>query len=114
MRDPYQVLGVARDASAPDIKKAYRRLAKVLHPDRNKSDPKAAQKFAELNQAYEIVGDEKQRKRFDQGEIDAEGKQRFAGFSGFGGGVSGEHPGFETFEFNFEPGGTRGTRRGRR
>src|ERR1700745_4513187 len=80
MRDPYDVLGVQRNASAADIKKAYRRLAKKLHPDANKKDPKAAAKFAELNSAYEIVGDDKKRAAFDRGEIDAEGKPRFHGF----------------------------------
>ena len=82
MRDPYDILGVPRDASAAAIKGAFRRLAKKLHPDANKHDPKAAARFAELNAAYEIVGDEKKRKAFDRGEIDAEGKPR--GFEGFG------------------------------
>ncbi len=71
MRDPYEVLGVQRSASAGDIKKAYRKLAKKLHPDANKKDPKAADKFAELNGAHEIIGDEDKRKAFDRGEIDA-------------------------------------------
>ena len=85
MRDPYEVLGVSKGASQEDIKKAYRKLAKKLHPDSNKKDPKAATKFAELNGAYEIVGDDDKRKKFDRGEIDAEGKPRFQGFEGFGG-----------------------------
>src|SRR4029450_103115 len=85
MRDPYEVLGVSKSASPEDIKKAYRKLAKKLHPDANKKDPKAANKFAELNGAYEIVGDDDKRKAFDRGEIDAEGKPRFQGFEGFGG-----------------------------
>jgi DnaJ-class molecular chaperone len=100
MRDPYEVLGVSKGASQEDIKKAYRKLAKKLHPDANKKDPKAATKFAELNGAYEIVGDESKRKAFDRGEIDAEGKQRFQGFEGFGG-----RPGAGPFggrEGNFE------------
>ena len=86
MRDPYEVLGVQRSASAADIKGAYRRLAKKLHPDANKQDPKSAARFAELNAAYEILGEEDKRKAFDRGEIDAEGKPRFQGFEGFGGG----------------------------
>ncbi len=86
MRDPYDVLGVSRSASATDIKSAYRKLAKKLHPDANKADPKAASRFAELNAAYEIVGDDDKRKAFDRGEIDAEGKPRFQGFEGFAGG----------------------------
>jgi DnaJ-class molecular chaperone len=85
MRDPYEVLGVSKGASQEDIKKAYRKLAKKLHPDSNKKDPKAATKFSELNGAYEIVGDTDKRKQFDRGEIDAEGKPRFQGFEGFGG-----------------------------
>ncbi|MBN9082352.1 MAG: molecular chaperone DnaJ [Rhizobiales bacterium 62-17] len=86
MRDPYLVLGVSKSASADDIKKAFRRLAKKYHPDQNKSDPKAQEKFAEANQAYEILGDEKKRASFDRGEIDADGKPR--GFEGFGGGFN--------------------------
>lgn len=82
MRDPYQVLGVAKDASAKDIKSAFRKLAKKYHPDQNTDDPKAKERFAEANQAYEIVGDEKSRAAFDRGEIDGEGKPRFHGFEG--------------------------------
>ena len=115
MRDPYEVLGVTRHAGAAEIKAAFRRLAKKLHPDANKHDPKAASRFAELNAAYEIVGDADKRKAFDRGEIDAEGKPRFQGFEGFG-----SHPGagaaggfgpesvFETFSFG--PDGARSSR----
>ncbi len=81
MRDPYDVLGVSKTASAADIKSAFRRQAKKLHPDANKHDPKAASRFAELNAAYEILGEEDKRKAFDRGEIDAEGKPRFQGFA---------------------------------
>ena len=87
MRDPYEVLGVDRKANAGEIKTAYRRLAKKLHPDANKNDPKAAARFAELNAAHELLGDEDKRKAFDRGEIDAEGKPRFRGFEGFGAGA---------------------------
>jgi len=119
MRDPYEVLGVDRKADAGDIKSAYRRLAKKLHPDANKNDPKAAARFAELNAAHELLGDEDKRKAFDRGEIDAEGKPRFRGFEGFGagprpgGGYGGFNPdaNFETFSFGPE-GFTRTTRRG--
>jgi len=89
MRDPYIILGVQKTANEDEIKKAFRRQAKVLHPDRNISDPKAKDKFAELNSAYEILGDVKKRKQFDSGEIDAEGKPRFQGFPGGGPGFAG-------------------------
>jgi DnaJ-class molecular chaperone len=85
MRDPYEVLGVAKTASAKEIKSAYRKLAKKYHPDQNPDDPKAKDQFAAANQAYEILGDEKSRGAFDRGEIDAEGKQKFQGFHDFGG-----------------------------
>ena len=106
MRDPYEVLGVPRGASAAAIKSAYRKLAKKHHPDSNKNDPKAAARFSELNSANEIIGDEDKRKQFDRGEIDAEGKPRFQGFQG--GGFPGGDPrtrrsapggGFETHTF---------------
>jgi DnaJ-class molecular chaperone len=103
MRDPYEILGVSKGASEAEIKSAYRRLAKKLHPDANKHDPKAASRFAEINAAYEIAGDEKKRKAFDAGEIDAEGKPRFQGFEGFrgqpGGGAGPGASHFETFHF---------------
>ena len=110
MRDPYEILGVSKGAGEAEIKSAYRKLAKKLHPDANKHDPKAASRFAELNAAYEIVGDSDKRKAFDRGEIDAEGKPRFQGFEGFGaqpgGGARG--PGGAHFEsFSFGPDGFR-------
>src|SRR5215472_11098236 len=104
MRDPYDVLGVSKSASAAEIKSAFRRQAKKLHPDANKHDPRAAARFAELNAAYEILGEADKRKAFDRGEIDAEGKPRFQGFEGFGagrgpGGGFGREGIFETFSF---------------
>jgi len=98
MRDPYEVLGVPRGASAAAIKSAYRKLAKKHHPDNNNNDPKAAARFSEINSANEIIGDEDKRKQFDRGEIDAEGKPRFQGFPG-GGRTSPGGGGFETHTF---------------
>jgi DnaJ-class molecular chaperone len=119
MRDPYEVLGVPKNASAEAIKTAFRRQAKKLHPDANKQDKKAAAKFAELNAAYEILGDENKRKAYDRGEIDAEGKPRFRGFEGFGAGAgprAGQFADDGIFEtFTFGPGGFQraaGRRRG--
>jgi DnaJ-class molecular chaperone len=103
MRDPYEVLGVSKSAGAAEIKSAFRRQAKKLHPDANKHDPKAAARFAELNAAYEILGEEDKRKAFDRGEIDAEGKPRFQGFEGFtrgcGQGGFNSEDAFETFSW---------------
>src|SRR6478672_3553013 len=108
MRDPYEILGVQKNATPAAIKSAFRRLAKKLHPDANKTDKTAATKFSELNAAYEILGDDDKRKAFDRGEIDAEGKPRFQGFPGggagrgrgrgpWGGGGGGQDGGFESF-----------------
>ena len=114
MRDPYQTLGVAKGADAAAIKGAYRKLAKKLHPDANKQDPKAASKFAELNAAYEILGDEDKRKAYDRGEIDAEGKPRFQGFAGAGAQPGGfGRDGFETFTWNSDGFQRRGGRASR-
>jgi DnaJ-class molecular chaperone len=101
MRDPYEVLGVPRGASAAAIKSAYRKLAKKHHPDANKNDPKSAARFSELNSANEIIGDEDKRKQFDRGEIDAEGKPRFQGFPGGDPRARGASPGggFESRTF---------------
>jgi DnaJ-class molecular chaperone len=106
MRDPYEILGVGRNASAAEIKSAYRRLAKKHHPDANKNDAKAASRFAELNAAYEVLGEDDKRKAFDRGEIDGDGKPRFRGFEGHGagagpGGFAGQG-GFESFSFGPE------------
>ncbi|WP_343313725.1 J domain-containing protein [Brucella sp. BE17] len=112
MRDPYSVLGVAKTAKPDEIKSAFRKLAKKYHPDQNKDDPKAKERFAEINQAYEIVGDKDKRGQFDRGEIDAEGKPAFQGFGGGGQGFGGDpFGGFRQgggnnhFEFRTGPGG---------
>jgi DnaJ-class molecular chaperone len=105
MRDPYEVLGVPRGASAAAIKNAYRKLAKKHHPDNNKNDPKSAARFSEINSANEIIGDEDKRKQFDRGEIDAEGKPRFQGFPG---GDPRGRGGFETHTFRTGGAGPRG------
>jgi DnaJ-class molecular chaperone len=89
MRDPYSTLGVPRTASEQDIKSAYRKLAKELHPDRNTDNPKAAEKFSEATRAYDLLSDKNKRAQFDRGEIDAEGNPAnpFAGMgAGRGGG----------------------------
>lgn len=110
MRNPYTVLGLAKTATAPEIKTAFRKLAKKYHPDQSK-DPKAKERFSEANQAYEILGDDKKRGAFDRGEIDAEGKPRAPDFSGFDPRRGGGRPGgfnAEHFEFNFGDGGGAG------
>ena len=90
MADPYATLGVARGASEADIKKAYRKLSKELHPDRNKDNPKASERFSQVTSAYDLLTDKDKRARFDRGEIDGDGNPT-APF-GFGGG-GGPRPG---------------------
>ena len=85
--DPYAILGVTRGASEKDIKSAYRKLAKELHPDRNQDNPKAAERFSEVTRAYDLLSDKSKRAQFDRGEIDLDGNPTM-GF-GFGGGNGG-------------------------
>lgn len=88
MRDPYVILGVSKTASAEEIKSAYRKLARAKHPDVNPGDPKAEEEFREISAAYDLLGDTDKRRRFDAGELDANGNERFhagAGAGGFGG-----------------------------
>ena len=92
MADPYKTLGVARDAGEADIKKAYRKLAKELHPDRNQDNPKAAERFSQVTGAYDLLNDKDKRARFDRGEIDGDGNP--AAPFGYGGGAgAGPRPG---------------------
>jgi DnaJ-class molecular chaperone len=101
--DLYQRLGVKRGASEAEIKKAYRSLAKQLHPDRNKDKPDAARRFAEVTQAYDLLSDKDKRARYDRGEIDEEGNPKMPFGSGYGGYTSsgaqaGPGAGFEGFQ----------------
>ena len=103
MADPYSTLGVARNASEKDIKAAYRKLAKELHPDRNKDNPKATERFSVVTGAYDLLTDKDKRARFDRGEIDADGNPSMgfgygqtAGPGGFNGGAQ---RGFRTEDF---------------
>ena len=104
MADPYSILGVARGADEAAIKKAYRKLAKELHPDRNKDNPKAAEKFSEATRAYDLLSDKDKRARFDRGEIDGDGNPAMP--FGYGGGQGGPRGGgggrSSGFEFNSE------------
>ena len=105
--DPYKELGVARGASAGEIKSAFRKLAKQLHPDQNRDNPAAAERFKRVTAAFDILGDEEKRRRFDRGEIDADGREQFRGFSGggqsgggYGPGPGGGRAGFENIDLD--------------
>src|SRR5690242_9201699 len=102
--DLYQRLGLKRGASEAEIKKAYRSLAKQLHPDCNKDNPNTAKRFAEVTHAYDVLSDKDKRARYDRGEIDEEGNPKMpfgSGFGGYSGGAGGPQPGagFESFNF---------------
>jgi DnaJ-class molecular chaperone len=106
--DLYQRLGIGRGASDAEIKKAYRSLAKQLHPDRNQDNPKAAERFGQITAAYDLLSDKDKRARYDRGEIDEDGNPKMPFGAGFGGG--GPRPGaqgggFEGFPGGFDTGG---------
>ena len=108
--DPYTILGVARGATEKDIKSAYRKLAKELHPDRNTGKPRAAEKFSEVTQAYDLLSDKDKRARFDRGEIDFDGNPAMpfgygGGSGGPGGGFRGSQGGFRAQDFEGFGGG---------
>lgn len=107
MADPYQTLGVARNADEKAIKSAYRKLAKELHPDRNADNPQAAERFSAVTSAYDLLSDKDKRARFDRGEIDGDGNPKAPfGFGAQGGG----HPfgGRGGFRPGAGPGGAAG------
>ena len=90
--DLYQRLGIKRDASEAEVKKAYRSLAKQLHPDKNRDNPKAAERFASVTHAYDLLGDKDKRARYDRGELDEDGNPKMPFGGGFGGGQPGGNP----------------------
>ncbi len=100
MKDLYKVLGVSRDADSKAIKSAYRRLAKELHPDANPDDPRVADRFKDVSAAYAVLGDPKQRARYDAGELDARARARGAGANADAGAAGGE-AGRKGWSFNF-------------
>ena len=109
--DLYQRLGLKRGASEAEIKKAYRSLAKQLHPDRNQDNPNAAKRFGEVTAAYDLLSDKDKRARYDRGEIDEEGNPKMpfgGGFGGYSAGAGGPQPGGPQGFENFNFGGTEG------
>jgi DnaJ-class molecular chaperone len=110
--DLYQSLGLKRGASEAEIKKAYRSLAKQLHPDRNRDNPKAAERFAQVTRAYDLLSDKDKRAQYDRGEIDEEGNPKMPFGGGLGGRAGGNAgaggAGFEGFPGGFPGGGAGG------
>ena len=98
-RDPYLELGVSRTATTAEIRKAFHKLAKQFHPDTNPGDKKSEERFKQISAAFDILGDAAKKKKFDAGEIDADGRETMRGFGGagggnpFGGGGGGFNPG---------------------
>jgi len=99
-RDPYTVLGVSKTADAAEIKKAFRNKARNAHPDQNPDDPKAEDRFKEINKAYGILGDTANRAKFDRGELDADGNEKMSGFHGGGAGRGGYSRSSANFSFD--------------
>lgn len=97
-KDLYQILGVSKTASEAEIKSAYRKLARKYHPDLNKDDKSAADKFKEISNAYDIIGNADKRKKYDNNEIDSDGKP-----TGFGAGFGGGQSGFGGYDFGGNP-----------
>ena len=113
--DPYAVLGVSRTASAEEIKSAYRRKAKALHPDLHPNDPAKAEAFKRASAAFDVLGDETKRGRFDRGEIDADGNERMRNpFGGAGPSAGQGTGGFQGDPFEDLLSGLFGGRGGRR
>lgn len=92
--DPYKELGVARTATQAEIRKAFHKLAKQLHPDTNPGDAKAEERFKRVSAAFDLLGDPEKRAKFDRGEIDADGREQFRGFPGGGARPGGQGGGF--------------------
>lgn len=99
MADPYSILGVSKGADEKAIKTAYRKLAKELHPDKNKDNPKASERFSDVTRAYDLLSDAQKRSAYDRGEIDENGQPRSPFGAGFGGGGR-TQPGAGGFDFN--------------
>ena len=121
--DPYKELGVARNASADEVKKAFRKLAKDLHPDKNPGDKASEERFKRITAAFDLLGDKEKRAKFDRGEIDADGREQFRGFGGAGarpgagpGAGPGGRPGFDNIDLDelFGMFGGQGRQRGAR
>ncbi|HET8611156.1 MAG TPA: J domain-containing protein, partial [Sphingomonas sp.] len=109
MADPYQTLGVARNADEKAIKSAYRKLAKELHPDRNKDNPKAAERFSSVTAAYDLLSDKDKRAQYDRGEIDDQGNPKAPfGFGAGAGGGGNPFGGGRGFRPGAGPGGAAG------
>lgn len=92
--DPYKELGVSRGASADEVKKAFRKLAKELHPDKNPGNDAALERFKRVTSAFDVLGDAEKRAKYDAGQIDADGREQYrappgAGRTGGFGGFSG-------------------------